>query len=122
MPLRGDLRRSRARCRLAGKGEHLRRLGPKCPFPDQHEGRIARYLACRGHGQALFGEGPGGIVVSGRREALLELSHRAARVGFLALGQVGGQDVRIVAADARIDLSVEAAGGLFDPGLTDRVS
>jgi phosphoribosylformylglycinamidine synthase len=72
--------------------------------------------------EALFGEGPGGIVVSGPREALLELSHRASAVGFLALGQVGGRDVRMVAADATIDLSVGVAGGLFDPGLTDRVS
>jgi phosphoribosylformylglycinamidine synthase len=72
--------------------------------------------------EALFGEGPGGIVVSGPRDALLELSRQATKVGFLALGRVGGENIRIVAADARIDLSVEAAGGLFDPGLTDKVS
>jgi phosphoribosylformylglycinamidine synthase II len=72
--------------------------------------------------EALFGEGPGGIVVSGPREELLELSRRAARVGFLALGQVGGGDIRIAAGAARIDQSVEEAGGLFDPGLTDRIS
>ena len=39
---------------------------------------------------ALFGEGPGGVVVSGPRDALLELSRNAAGVGFLALGAVGG--------------------------------
>jgi phosphoribosylformylglycinamidine synthase len=71
---------------------------------------------------ALFGEGPGGIIVTGAREPLLELSRRAARMGFLALGQVGGGDVRIAAGAARIDISVEQAGGLFNSGLTDKVS
>ena len=71
---------------------------------------------------ALFGEGPGGIVVSGPREALLELSTKAAGVGFLALGQVGGDDDRLAAAAARIDISVEDAGGLFDSVLANRVS
>jgi phosphoribosylformylglycinamidine synthase len=71
---------------------------------------------------ALFGEGPGGVVVTGPRERLMELSHRAARMGFLALGQVGGDDLRIAAGAARIDISVEQAGGLFHSGLTDKVS
>jgi phosphoribosylformylglycinamidine synthase len=71
---------------------------------------------------ALFGEGPGGIVVSGPRVPLLELSFKAARVGFLALGQVGGGDVRIAAGAATIDLSVKAAAGLYSRGLTDRLS
>ena len=38
---------------------------------------------------ALFGEGPGGVVVSGPRESLMELSKKAAGSGFLALGTVG---------------------------------
>ena len=71
---------------------------------------------------ALFGEGPGGIVVSGRREALLELSAKAAGVGFLALGQVGGSAVDLVAPAARLGISVEDAGDLFDSVLANRVS
>jgi phosphoribosylformylglycinamidine (FGAM) synthase-like enzyme len=71
---------------------------------------------------ALFGEGPGGILVSGPREPLMELSRKAARIGFLALGQVGGTGIRIAAGAATIDLSVKEAGGLFNVGLADRLS
>ena len=71
---------------------------------------------------ALFGEGPGGMIVSGERAALLELSHRAADVGFLALGEVGGATIRMAASAARLDLSVEDAGSIFDSALGDRVS
>jgi phosphoribosylformylglycinamidine synthase len=71
---------------------------------------------------ALFGEGPGGVVVSGPREHLMEISHRARGVGFLALGSVGGDALEIAAGTARIDLSVEEAGGLFHSGLPARVS
>lgn len=45
--------------------------------------------------RALFGEGPGGIVVAGSREQLMELSARAAHVGFLAIGETGGQVLSI---------------------------
>jgi phosphoribosylformylglycinamidine synthase subunit PurL len=71
---------------------------------------------------ALFGEGPGGVVVSGPREALLALSNRARGVGFLALGTVGGGDLRIAAGAATIGLSVEEAGRLFYSGLPARLS
>ncbi len=70
----------------------------------------------------LFGEGPGGIVVSGPRDALLELSGRAAAVGFLALGHVGGETLRITAPAATLDLSVEDAADRFNSALADRVS
>jgi phosphoribosylformylglycinamidine synthase len=71
---------------------------------------------------ALFGEGPGGVVVSGEREALMQLSAQAAGIGFLALGTVGGDAVRIAAGDGTIDVSVEEAGRLFDSALADRLS
>ena len=71
---------------------------------------------------ALFGEGPGGILISGPREALLELSGKAAGVGFLALGQVGGSTIELAAPAARLDISVEDAGDLFDSVLANRVS
>jgi phosphoribosylformylglycinamidine synthase len=79
---------------------------------------------------ALFGEGPGGVLVSGPREELLALSRRISRHGFLALGQVGGDSVEIAAGIARIDLSVEEATALyqgfleelFSSPITDRVS
>ncbi len=71
---------------------------------------------------ALFGEGPGGVVVSGPREALLALSNRAHRVGFLAIGTVRGPELRIAAGAATIALSVEEAGRLFHSGLPARLS
>ena len=70
----------------------------------------------------LFGEGPGGVVVSGPRDALLELSARAAGVGFLALGAVGGAAVQIAAGAARIDISLEDARNLFESALAERLS
>jgi phosphoribosylformylglycinamidine synthase subunit PurL len=66
---------------------------------------------------ALFGEGPGGLLVSGPRELLLELSSEARDVGFLALGSVGGDAIRLTAADATIDVLVEDARGVFESGL-----
>jgi phosphoribosylformylglycinamidine synthase len=71
---------------------------------------------------ALFGEGPGGVVVSGPREHLMEISHRARGVGFVALGSVGGDAIEIAAGTARIDLSVEEADRLFHSGLPARLS
>ena len=71
---------------------------------------------------ALFGEGPGGIVVSGPREVLLQLSTKATGVGFLALGQVGGGAIALAAPDARLGISVEDAGDLFNFALVSRVS
>ena len=66
---------------------------------------------------ALFGEGPGGIVVSGPREALMELSKIAASIGFLALGTVTGSHLRVAAGPATIDLSVADARRVFETGL-----
>jgi phosphoribosylformylglycinamidine synthase len=79
---------------------------------------------------ALFGEGPGGILVSGPRDDLMALSRHIARLGFLALGHVGGDAIGIGAGVARIDLSVGAATALyqgfleelFSSPITDRVS
>ena len=58
---------------------------------------------------ALFGEGPGGIVIAGTREALMELSNKAASVGFLALGQTGGSQLAIAAPSTTLsEVSVDA--------------
>jgi phosphoribosylformylglycinamidine synthase len=70
---------------------------------------------------ALFGEGPGGIVVAGPRDALLNLSANSAHVGFLALGTVGGSAVSIGAGTARIDISLEDARILFESALAERL-
>ncbi len=70
---------------------------------------------------ALFGEGPGGVVVSGPRESLMELSKKAAGSGFLALGTVGGERLRLTAGAATIDVSVQDARSVFSSGLSGLV-
>jgi phosphoribosylformylglycinamidine synthase II len=69
---------------------------------------------------ALFGEGPGGVIVSGPRESLMKLSQKAAGVGFLALGSLGGDQVRLACADATIAVSVDDARRVFETGLADK--
>jgi phosphoribosylformylglycinamidine synthase len=66
---------------------------------------------------AFFGEGPAGIVVSGPREALMELSNEAASVGFLALGTTGGDAIQLTAGAATIALPVEEARSVFGSAL-----
>jgi phosphoribosylformylglycinamidine (FGAM) synthase-like enzyme len=87
----GGLAATLAECSLGGTGatidatplvERIRRA-----YPDAEPHQHAR--------TALFGEGPGGIVVAGTREDLLALSSAAANVGFLALGQTGGDRLAI---------------------------
>jgi phosphoribosylformylglycinamidine synthase II len=68
---------------------------------------------------ALFGEGPGGVLVSGPRDELMALSKEAAGVGFLALGSTGGESIRLTADAATIELSVEEARRVFEATLAD---
>jgi len=56
--------------------------------------------------EALFGEGPGGFVVSGDRAALEEL-------GATLLGEVGGETIEIGAGDRAISLSLADAASAF---------
>jgi len=55
--------------------------------------------------RALFGEAPGGFVVSGADAALRELGER---VQLVIIGSVSGSRLTIVAGEARIELSLEA--------------
>lgn len=59
---------------------------------------------------ALFGEGPGGIVVAGSRESLMQLSSRAHGVGFLALGSTGSAKLDIAGFSA-VDSSAGTGTG-----------
>jgi phosphoribosylformylglycinamidine synthase len=56
---------------------------------------IAGVLGARVAVADLFGEGPGGFVVSGEPEALAELERRAAEIGFVRLGSVGGDALEV---------------------------
>jgi phosphoribosylformylglycinamidine (FGAM) synthase-like enzyme len=57
---------------------------------------------------ALFGEGPGGFLVSGPAEALGELEKGTA---VRRLGTVGGDSLSIVLGDSTIAISLSELGG-----------
>ncbi len=66
--------------------------------------------------EALFGEGPGGFLVSGDLAALEEL-------GAVLIGTVGGEEIAIGAGDRSLAVSLakaEAAWRSLDPALTSR--
>jgi phosphoribosylformylglycinamidine synthase len=54
--------------------------------------------------RALFGEAPGGFVLSGTDAALRELGER---IQLAIIGSVSGSRLTIVAGEARIELSLE---------------
>jgi phosphoribosylformylglycinamidine (FGAM) synthase-like enzyme len=56
----------------------------------------------------LFGEGPGGFVVSGSREALDAL---AERVPVAVLGEVGGDALTLRLADAELSIALDELRG-----------
>ncbi|MGH2906223.1 MAG: phosphoribosylformylglycinamidine synthase subunit PurL [Solirubrobacterales bacterium] len=117
----GGLGVALAECCLGGTGatidaaplvERLARANPDAP-PAQHLRT------------ALFGEGPGGIVVAGTREALLELSSRARSVGFLALGQTGGDRLTVavpVGTLSEVSLDVTEIQRVHGGALAERVA
>ena len=65
---------------------------------------------------AFFGEGPAGIVVSGPRDALMELSKKAAELVFSRSDRSAETTIRLTAGAATIELSVEEARRLLDSG------
>ncbi|MBI2690950.1 MAG: phosphoribosylformylglycinamidine synthase subunit PurL [Solirubrobacterales bacterium] len=117
----GGLATTLAECALGGVGatidatplvERVKRAFPEAE-PHQH----AR--------TALFGEGPGGIVVAGTREDLLALSSTAAKVGFLALGSTGGQLLSIAEPTGtlnEISLPASEIQRIHGGALSERVS
>jgi phosphoribosylformylglycinamidine synthase len=117
----GGLATTLAECCLGGTGatidvaplvERLTRANP-----DAAPQELAR--------AALFGEGPGGIVIAGSREQLLALSARAEKVGFLALGTTGGERLSIEESTGRlgaVSLPVSEIQGIHANALSERVS
>jgi phosphoribosylformylglycinamidine synthase subunit PurL len=63
----------------------------------------------RGHSseEALFGEGPGGFLVSGERLALEGLASAGVELAYL--GETGGEGLTLTASDLSLDVTVEAA-------------
>ncbi|MEA2403383.1 MAG: phosphoribosylformylglycinamidine synthase subunit PurL [Thermoleophilaceae bacterium] len=70
----------------------------------------------------LFGEGPGGVVVSGTPEAIGELAETAAQTGFLRLGTVEGDALVITAGTASLRVAVGEAATAFESGIPDLLS
>ncbi|MBI5311009.1 MAG: phosphoribosylformylglycinamidine synthase subunit PurL [Actinobacteria bacterium] len=104
----GGLATALAECCLGGVGATID-LGPLIE-------RLSRSQAGAGLDAealvetALFGEGPGGIVVAGSRESLMQLSSRAHGVGFLALGSTGSAKLDIAGFSA-VDSSAGTGTG-----------
>ena len=117
----GGLATTLAECCLGGTGveidleplvERMRRAFPDAG-PDEHVET------------SLWGEGPGGIVIAGTREALLELSNRARGVGFLALGQTGGNRLSVSVPAGTLDevsLDVTEIQRVHGGALAERVA
>jgi hypothetical protein len=70
----------------------------------------------------LFGEGPGGFVVSAAPEALRELASEAGNVPFVSLGTVGGDRLELAASDASLSLPVGALESAYEQALPDLLS
>jgi phosphoribosylformylglycinamidine synthase II len=70
----------------------------------------------------LFGEGPGGVVVSGAPEAIDKVAERAAEHGFLRLGQVGGDRLVTACPAARLSVPVTDLVTVFESGIPARFS
>jgi phosphoribosylformylglycinamidine synthase subunit PurL len=66
---------------------------------------------------ALFGEGPGGIVVSGPLEAIEGLAEQAGADGLIRLGEVDGAALELTAGVARLSLPVGEAQSAYEGGL-----
>jgi len=93
----GGLATAVAECCLAG-GLGAQIDAPPAEDPERH----------------LFGEAPGGFVLSGPRAALQSLGER---VDVLVCGQVGGDRLTITMAPTRIDLSLDSLRQAHESGL-----
>jgi phosphoribosylformylglycinamidine synthase len=83
---------------------------------------IAGGLGARVELPDLFGEGPGGVVVSGSLASIDKLAETAAESGFLRLGEVGGD--RLVGSGAAATLSVPVVdlATAFETGISAKFS
>jgi phosphoribosylformylglycinamidine synthase len=71
---------------------------------------------------ALFGEGPGGVVVSGTLEAIEGLAENSGADWLLRLGEVGGEALELTVGIARLSLPVEEAKTAYERELPGRFS
>jgi phosphoribosylformylglycinamidine synthase len=72
---------------------------------------------------ALFGEGPGGVVVAGPRDAVEQLIASLPPDTALVVGETGGESLTIEAGTtARLEVEVAAAREAFERGVADHFS
>jgi phosphoribosylformylglycinamidine synthase subunit PurL len=64
-------------------------------------------LGWNGLAPVLFGEGPGGVIVSGPPDSIAELKAAAGDVPVVRLGETGGDALVIAAGAATLQLSIE---------------
>jgi phosphoribosylformylglycinamidine synthase len=70
---------------------------------------------------ALFGEGPGGWVVSVPPEGLDRVRREAGPIGILELGRVAGDRLVAAASAASLALSVSELRDAYETGVADRL-
>jgi phosphoribosylformylglycinamidine synthase subunit PurL len=66
---------------------------------------------------ALFGEGPGGVIVAGPLEVIEGLAEQAGADGLIRLGEVGGETLELAAGVATLSLPVAEARAAYQSGL-----
>ncbi|MEA2348794.1 MAG: phosphoribosylformylglycinamidine synthase subunit PurL [Thermoleophilaceae bacterium] len=79
-------------------------------------------LELAGLDAALFGEGPGGFVVSGPGAAIAALAAQGDRVRVLPLGTVGGKTMEIGSGVATLSVPVDRMRAVWTGGLPSRLS
>jgi len=77
---------------------------------DEHPG------AERGHEAALFGEGPGGVLLSGSPDAIDALA-ASGEVRVLRLGEVGGERLELNAGAAALSVSLDDLRAAYEHGV-----
>ena len=98
---------------------------------DVSEGGLAVAVAecCMGGGVGarvelpdLFGEGPGGVVVSGPRESIDKLAESCSEHEFLRLGEVLGDRLVATGPAARLSVPVVDLATAFETGIPAKFS
>jgi phosphoribosylformylglycinamidine synthase II len=83
---------------------------------------IAGGLGARVELPDLFGEGAGGVIVSGSSDAIQRLSEIASEHGFLRLGEVGGDRLVATASTATLSVPVVDLATAFETGIPAKFS
>jgi phosphoribosylformylglycinamidine synthase len=72
--------------------------------------------------EALFGEGPGGVLISGPLEAIESLAENAGPDSVIHLGEVGGDALELSVGVATLSVPVGDAKSAYEHGISGRFS